>query len=440
MKLKEKLKEKIETERERVNRLLKEHGDVKVGDITIAQVIGGMRGLKVLVTDISYLDPFEGIRYRGYTVDEVLQKLPKPKGAEMPYDEAQFYLLMTGDIPTEQEVQEIIDLFKEKRKVPNYVYKVLDSMPTQARPDVMLAVAVDTMQQESVFAKAYAENKITKQNAWEYMLEDVLNLLPKIPMIAAYIYRLKYKNNNQIPENPDLDFGGNFAHMMGIDKPYDDFSRLYFILLSDHESGNVSAHTTHLVASAWADAYYSLAAGINGLSGPLHGGATQEALKWFQELLKKLNKIPTKEELEQFCWDTLNSGQVIPGYGHAVLRKTDPRFVAQLEFGKKHLPDDKLFQLVSLLYEVAPDVLTKHGKAKNPWPNCDNITGTIQAHYGVDQYEFYPVLFDISRSMGVLSNITWDRALGYPIERPKSVTLKMLESLVQKDTTAKVWF
>jgi citrate synthase len=176
-----------------------------------------------LVTDISYLDPFEGIRYRGYTVDEVLQKLPKPKGAEMPYDEAQFYLLMTGDIPTEQEVQEIIDLFKEKRKVPNYVYKVLDSMPTQARPDVMLAVAVDTMQQESVFAKAYAENKITKQNAWEYMLEDVLNLLPKIPMIAAYIYRLKYKNNNQIPENPDLDFGGNFAHMMGIDKPYDDF-------------------------------------------------------------------------------------------------------------------------------------------------------------------------------------------------------------------------
>jgi citrate synthase len=393
-----------------------------------------MRGLTVLVTDISYLDPYEGIRYRGYTVEEVLQKLPKPKNAEMPYDEAQFYLLMTGDIPTEKEVEEVIDLFKEHRKVPQYVYKVLDAMPQEARPDVMLAVAVDTLQQESLFAKAYAENKITKLNAWEYMFEDVIRLLPKIPMIAAYIYRLKYRNNQQIPENSDLDFGGNFAHMMGIDKPYDNFSRLYFILLSDHESGNVSAHTTHLVASALADAYYSWAAGINGLSGPLHGGATQEALKWFKELLQKLNKIPTKEELEQFCWDTLNAGQVIPGYGHAVLRKTDPRFVAQLEFGKKHLPEDPLFQLVSLLYEVAPEVLKKHGKAKNPWPNCDNITGTIQAYYGVDQYEFYPVLFDISRSMGVLSNITWDRGLGYPIERPKSVTTEWLESVVRKNS------
>lgn len=440
MKFKEKLREKIAIHSERTAKLLKDHGDAKVGDITISQVIGGMRGLKVLVTDISYLDPFEGIRYRGYTVEEVLQKLPKPKNAQMPYDEGQFYLLMTGDIPTQEEVEEVVDLFKEHRKVPQYVYKVLDAMPQTARPDAMLAVALDTMQQESLFAKAYAENKITKKNAWEFMFEDVIRLLPKIPMIVAYIYRLKYKNNKQIPENPDLDFGGNFAHMMGIDKPYDDFSRLYFILLSDHESGNVSAHTTHLVASALADAYYSWAAGINGLSGPLHGGATQEALRWFKELLAKLNKVPTKEELEQFCWDTLNAGQVIPGYGHAVLRKTDPRFVAQLEFGKEHLPNDPLFQLVSLLYEVAPDVLTKHGKAKNPWPNCDNITGTIQAYYGVDQYEFYPALFDISRSMGVLSNITWDRALGYPIERPKSITTAMLESIAQKNSTEKVWF
>ncbi|OSS41237.1 Citrate synthase (si) [Desulfurella amilsii] len=427
--IKEKLKEKVEIQREEVTKLLKNYGDVKIGDITIAQVIGGMRGLKVLVTDISYLDPFEGIRYRGYTVDEVLEKLPKPKGAEMPYDEAQFYLLMTGDIPTEEEVREVIDIFKEKRKVPNYVYRVLDSMPREARPDVMLAVAVGTMQQESVFAKAYAENKITKQNAWEYMFEDVLNLLPKIPMIAAYIYRLKYKNNEQIPQNPDLDFGGNFAYMMGIDKPYDDFSRLYFILLSDHESGNVSAHTTHLVASAWADAYYSLAAGINGLSGPLHGGATQEALKWFQELLKKLNKIPTKQELEQFCWDTLNAGQVIPGYGHAVLRNKDPRFETQLKFGEQYLANDNLFKLVIVAYKIVPNILKHYTSIKNPWPNVDNISGTIHSHYGIPE-DFFSVLFDISIAIGSLSNILWDRALEYPIGRPRSVTIDQLSKFV----------
>ena len=430
MKFKEKLMEKIEVQRQEVTKLLKDYGDVKIGDITIAQVIGGMRGLKVLVTDISYLDPFEGIRYRGYTVDEVLEKLPKPKGAEMPYDEAQFYLLMTGDIPTEEEVQEVIDIFKERRQVPSYVYKILDSMPKEARPDVMLAVAVDSMQQESVFAKAYAENKITKQNAWEYMFEDVLNLLPKIPMIAAYIYRLKYKNNDQIPQNPDLDFGGNFAYMMGIDKPYDDFSRLYFILLSDHESGNVSAHTTHLVASAWADAYYSLAAGINGLSGPLHGGAIKESFRWFYKLYNNLgNKAFITKEFEKYCYNTLNFGQVIPGYGHAVLRNKDPRFEIQLKFGEQYLAKDNLFKLVILAYKIVPNILRHYTNIKNPLPNVDNISGIIHSHYGISE-DFFSVLFNISIAIGSLSNILWDRALKYPIERPRSATINQLSKFI----------
>ena len=207
---------------------------------------------------------------------------------------------------------------------------------------------------------------------------------------------------------------------MGIPKPYDDVARMYFILHSDHESGNVSAHTTHLVASALSDAYYSLSAGMNGLAGPLHGLANQEVLSWVMKFQTKLGgKEPTEELVKQALWDTLNAGQVIPGYGHAVLRKTDPRYVAQNEFSKKHLPNDPLFKLVNMIYEVAPGVLTEHGKTKNPWPNVDAHSGVIQWYYGLREWDFYTVLFGVGRSLGVLANITWDRALGYAIERPQ---------------------
>ncbi|UCG28630.1 MAG: citrate (Si)-synthase [Bacteroidales bacterium] len=428
-KLKEKLYEKIEGWRPRTTKLLKEHGDVKLGDVTITQAIGGMRGVKCLVTDISYLDPFEGIRFRGFTIPEVLEKLPRPPGAEIPYVEGFIYLLLTGDLPTENEVKEVAEEFKVRRKVPAYVFDVLNAMPADSHPMVMFSSALLSMQRESVFVKQY-KSGISKMDYWDPTYEDALNLLAKLPEIGAYIYRKKYREGNIIPSDPNLDWGGNFAHMMGIDKPYDDLSRLYFILHSDHESGNVSAHTGHLVASALSDSFYAISAMINGLAGPLHGLANEEVLRWIQGVMEKMGgKVPDKEEMKKFVWDTLNSGQVIPGYGHAVLRKTDPRYTAQREFCLKHLPDDKIFQYVSTLYEVVPDILQEHGKAKNPWPNVDAQSGVIQWYYGIREYDFYTVLFGIGRSIGVLSNIVWDRALGYPIERPKSLTTKMLEDI-----------
>jgi citrate synthase len=269
---------------------------------------------------------------------------------------------------------------------------------------------------------------MSKMDYWDPMFEDSCNLMAKLPVLAAFIYRLKYKDDDQIAEDPKLDMGGNFAHQMGIDSPYDDVARMYFILHSDHESGNVSAHTTHLVASALSDAYYALSAGINGLAGPLHGLANQEVLSWTMKFMEGLGgQEPTEELVKKALWDTLNSGQVIPGYGHAVLRKTDPRYESQREFCLKHLPDYPLFKLISMIYKVAPGVLEEQGKAKNPWPNVDAQSGVIQWYYGLTEWDFYTVLFGVGRALGVLTNITWDRALGYPIERPKSVTTDMLE-------------
>ncbi|RLD38180.1 MAG: citrate (Si)-synthase [Bacteroidetes bacterium] len=430
--LKTKLAQKIEEHRPRTTKLLKEFGDVKVGEVTISQAIGGARGVRNLVTDISYLDPMEGIRFRGYTIPETMAALPKPEGKDYPYVEGFWYLLLTGDIPTMEETLELVEDFKKRSEVPSYVYDVLRALPKDTHPMVMFSTAILAMEKESKFAKFYEEG-FNKMTAWETMYEDSTDLLARLPEIAAFIYRYKYKNGDIIAKDPEQDMGGNFAHMMGIAAPYDDVARMYFILHSDHESGNASAHTTHLVASTLSDAYYSLSAGMDALAGPLHGLANQEVLRWLQGVMDKLDgKEPTEEMMKQFVWDTLNSGQVIPGFGHAVLRKTDPRYQSQREFCEKHLPNDKIFKYVDMLYRVVPDILVEQGKAKNPWPNVDAQSGVIQWFYGITEYDFYTVMFGVGRAIGVLANITWDRALGYALERPKSLTTAMLEDIANK--------
>jgi len=427
--LKETFLKKIEEHRPRTTKLLKEHGDAKVGEVTVAQAIGGARGVRCLVTDVSYLDPEEGIRFRGKTIPETFEAMPKVPGSEYPYVEAFWYFLMTGQVPTMDETLEVVEDFKARRALPDYVKEIVRAMPRDTHPMTMFSAGILSMQRESNFVKKYNEG-MSKMEYWDPMYEDCTTLMARLPELAAFIYRLKYKNDEQIAADPNLDLGGNFAHMMGIDKPYDDVARMYFILHSDHESGNVSAHTTHLVASALSDAYYALSAGINGLAGPLHGLANQEVLSWTQKFQEKLGgQEPTEELVNQALWDTLNSGQVIPGFGHAVLRKTDPRYMSQREFCLKHLPDYPLFKLISMIYKCAPPILMEQGKAKNPWPNVDAQSGVIQWYYGLTEWDFYTVLFGVGRALGVLTNITWDRALGYPIERPKSVTTAMLEDV-----------
>lgn len=432
--LKQKLYDKIQSSRPRTEKLLKEYGDTVVDKVTISQIIGGMRGLKALVTDISYLDPNEGIRYRGYTLPDVFEKLPKPKGSEMPYVEGLIYLLLTGEMPDDNAVSEVADEMSKRRILPRYVYEVIDSFPCCSHPMAIFSTAILTMARESFFTKKYHAG-LNKLDYWDPTYEDALNLLAKLPEIGAYIYRKLYRDGNRIQSNPGLDMGGNFAHMMGIGKPYDDVARMHLIIHADHESGNVSAHTGHLVASSLSDIYLSISAMINGLAGPLHGLANQEVLRWLQDLSDKMEgNIPTEDEMRQFVWDTLNSGQVIPGYGHAVLRKTDPRYTIQRDFALKHLPDDPLFQYTDILYKVVPSILKEQGKAKNPWPNVDAQSGVIQWHYGVKEYEFYTVLFGIGRAIGICANVVWDRALGYPLERPKSVTTEMLERIAMGES------
>ncbi len=430
--LHDKISSQLPAWRERVKTLVKEHGDKVIDQVTVGQVYGGMRDIKSMVTDVSFVNPATGITFRGMSIPEVLSKLPKPRGAKIPYVGGLYYLLMTGEVPNRAQAEEVEHEWASRAAVPDYVYKMLRSMPKETHPMVLLSQAVLALESGSKFAKAYHD--IKKDAYWETTLEDSLDLTAKLPVIAAFIYRLKYFNETKKPKyNLRQDYGTNFARMMGVKdrKGYAELARLYFILHSDHESGNVSAHATHLVGSSLSDVYYAFSAGLNGLAGPLHGLANQECLGWLIDVRDKFGGVPSREDLHKFAWDTLNSGKVIPGYGHAVLRVTDPRYIAQLDFAKARFPEDTLIRLAELVYEVVPEVLKEQGKAKNPAPNVDAISGALQYYYGVREFDFYTVLFGVGRALGVTANLVWARALGQPIERPKSLSTTMLEEAVK---------
>ena len=430
--IKERFKGKADELSAEIKNILKEHGKKIIGEVMLSQIYQGMRGVTGLVSETSLLDSREGIRFRGFSIPELQKKLPKATNGNEPLPEGLFYLMLIGELPTENDVNDITNAWQRRSHVPNHVFDAIEALPKSSHPMTQFVVAIMALQTESIFVRKYSEG-LSKKDYWDAVYDDSMNLIARLPRVAAYIYRRKYKDEKHIQPDGLLDWSGNFAHMLGFeDDSFKELMRLYMTIHADHEGGNVSAHTTHLVGSALSDPYLSLAAGMNGLAGPLHGLANQEVIKWIYEMREELGvELPTKAQIEKYVKKTLKEGKVVPGYGHAVLRKTDPRFSAQMEFGKKHMPNDPLVNTVWRVYEVVPGILKSLGKVKNPWPNVDAHSGALLVHYGLVEYEFYTVLFGVSRSLGVLANLCWDRALGLPIERPKSVTTALVKDWVE---------
>lgn len=423
--IKKKFHAKAEAAAGEIKELIKENGKTTVESITVSQLYQGMRGITSIVSEVSLLDPLEGIKFRGFTIPELREKLPKAKEGSEPLPEGLFYLMLMGELPTQEDVDSISKALAERSEIPEHVYKTIDALPLDAHPMTQFVTGIMALQTESEFARDYGKG-INKKDYWDPIFEDAINLIARVPYLAAYVYNRKYKNGAPLKSDKNLDWAGNFAQMLGFDHPdFVKLMRLYLTIHADHEGGNVSAHTVHLVGSALSDPYLSFAAGMNGLAGPLHGLANQEVVKWIFEMQEKLGTdLPTKEQIVQYTKDTLAAGKVVPGYGHGVLRRTDPRFLAQMEFGKEYMPDDKLVQTVWNIFEAVPDVLGATGKIKNPWPNVDAHSGALLVHFGMKEYEFYTVLFGVSRSLGVMANLIWSRALGFPLERPKSITTR----------------
>ncbi len=422
--LKEKLASQVPNLRDRVRNLGKDFGKKVISDVTVEQILGGMRGVKSLICDTSEVGLDTGLIIRGLPILELTDKIP----------EEILWLLLTGENPTETEVKDLQADLKKRSKVPDYIWAIIKAFPSDAHPMAMLCSCLNALEHESKFRREY-DKGMKKDVYWDFTLEDSLDLIAKIPAIAAGVYRTRFGKGDIIKSNPDLDWGADYAYMLGVSKNTDDWynlMRLYMVVHSDHESGNVSAFTSHVVGSALSDAYYSLAAGLNGLAGPLHGLANQECLKFVLELVEHFKGVPTDEDLMHFAKQRLDKGLVIPGYGHAVLRVTDPRFRAMLDFGKQNLPDDPVFGIVEKLFEVIPNLLIEQGKAKDPWPNVDAASGSLLYHYGLKEVEYYTVVFSVSRSLGICSQLVLSRVLGEPITRPKSINMDWLENEVKK--------
>jgi len=418
--LKEQLKNKIPVVQEEIKNLLHEKGDKKIGEVTVSQAYSGMRGIKAFVCDTSSVSADKGLIIRGKPLLDITDITP----------EEVFFLLLTGDLPTVDQMDSLKKEFSSHLNVPDYVWNVLKALPEDTHPMTMFNTGILAMQGESVFQKKY-DKGMPKEKYWEAILDDGIRLLAKLPTLGAGIYRMRFKKGSNIAPDSTKDWAGNFVHMTGLpdeDGSFHKLMQLYFMLHCDHEGGNVSAFASHTVASALSDPYYAVSAGLNGLAGPLHGLANQECLKFVLSVFDEFKGLPNENALTEYCWNRLNNGRVIPGYGHAVLRCPDPRFSAFIDFGQKNIKNDDIFGIVDLLFKVVPGVLKKHGKAKNPWPNVDAASGSLLYYYGLKEFNFYTVLFSISRSMGMISQMVWERALGIPITRPKSVTTEWIKN------------
>lgn len=432
--LKLKFKEKSDALKKEMRAVLKEHGARKVGDVSLSQVFGGMRGVKSMIWETSSLDPVDGIRFRGYSIPQLRELLPRIEGGIEPLPEGLFWLMLVDEIPNTEQVQWLSDEWERRRNIPDHTFSVLDSLSPDTHPMTQFIIAINSMQSNSIFALRYAEG-MGKQDYWDAMYEDTMNLIASLPQVAAYIYRRSYHDGEHIAPNDNLDWAANYAHMLGVNDHADFASlmRLYMTIHADHEGGNASAHTVHLIGSTLSDPYLSLAGGMNSLAGPLHGLANQEVIKWIYEMVESLGTTKlTDDQVSEYIQGTLDSGKVIPGYGHAVLRQPDPRFTAQRLFAEQNIKDSDYVNIVWQLFRLVPPILQSLGKVKNPWPNVDAHSGAILVHYGLKEYGYYTVLFGVSRALGVLAQLCWSRALGFPLERPKSITYDWVKSFLEE--------
>lgn len=426
--LKQLFYEKSQQTANEVKELLKVHGNTRVDDVNLDQVYGGMRDITCMIWEPSLLDSEEGIRFRGYSIPELREKLPHAPNSKEPLPEGLFWLMLVGEIPTEEQVKWVTDNWVHRSNIPDYVFRAIDALPVDTHPMTQFSVGILAMQKTSVFAQKYAAG-MKKSDYWDATYEDSMNLIARLPRIAAYIFRRIYHNNDHVLPDISLDWGGNFAHMLGYnDQGFREYIRLFLTIHADHEGGNASAHTTHLVGSTLSDPYLSFSAAMNALAGPLHGLANQEVIRWIQKMVETIGTSkPTKEQIATYVKSTLDSGRVVPGYGHAVLRKPDPRYMAQKHFCEENVKDDDLVNIVWNIFEVVPPILSSLGKVKNPWPNVDAHSGAVLLHYGMKEYNYYTVIFGVSRALGVLAAQCWSRALGLPLERPKSVTTEWVK-------------
>jgi citrate synthase len=399
--------------------LLRGHGGERLDSVTAAQVLGGMRGMRALVCDTSEVDPQAGLSIRGIPILKLAQRLP----------EEVFWLMLTGGLPAPDELAALQAELAARPPLPGYVAGLLAALPPEAHPVTLYGAALLALQRESRFAQAYGH--LPQAELWRPALDDALNLLAWAPQAAALVYKRGHWLGAEPPPLLGRDWAERTSYLLDhLHRPLlVELLRLYFVVHADHESGNASAFACHTVGSALADPFRAVASSLCALAGPIHGMAAQTCLEFVESLLPASRSYAPDEYVEQACRRRLAAHQVIPGFGHAVLRGDDPRFQALYVFGEGLFRDKDLYLVADSLYRVAPRVLAEHSAAKNVHPNVDGISGVLLQCAGIAQPRFFTVLFSLGQMLGLLAQYVLARGLGAPIVRTRSVPLAALRGL-----------
>lgn len=197
IRLKDTLANNIFEHNKKVANFRQTHGATVIQNVTIDMIYGGMRSMKALICETSDLDQDEGIRFRGYTIPEIQKLLPKAENGDEPLPEGIWWLLLTGEIPTADQVQEVNKEWVKRAEVPEHVIKMMKTFPKNLHPMSQLVSAIAGLSSESKFAKAY-EKGLKKIDYWEYVYEDAMDLLARLPTVAAMIYRNLYRDGESV--------------------------------------------------------------------------------------------------------------------------------------------------------------------------------------------------------------------------------------------------
>lgn len=371
--------------------------------ITKEHLETGLRGFPVGYCTTSNVDPVKGLFYMGQPVNQLAEKSP----------EEVIYLLYHGEAGSKAQVLEFSKDLHTRAQCSPEVIKHIQLLPRQGHPMELFSCAL------LICGMFESKN--------DYR-EDCLNLIAKIPEIAASVINYHAGWNSLKPSRPELGYMENFTQMLNVPKG-DAFAlnkifKLFNILHYDHGGGNLSTFVGKAVASGLEDMYGSIAAAMCALAGPRHGKANQDCLEFVEEVLKKVGENATAEQVESLIRELLANDELVFGFGHAVLRVEDPRATVFYAAAEAQFPNHPLVKITRLLRQVGPKVLGENPKISNPYPNVDAISGTMLTAAGFPYPEYYTVLFGLSRVVGIAIQIVYERCearggKGTPIVRPK---------------------
>ena len=342
--------------------------------------------------------------YRGYNIKELVKGFLEAK--HYGFEEIS-YLLLFGELPTDEQLAAYHETLVERRTLPpNFVRDVIMKAPSR---DMMNSLSRSILSLYSYDAKA-------DDTSIPNVLRQCLNLISQFPMLMVYGY---HAYNNRLGEDlfiyapsSELSTAENILMMLREDRKYTKLEAkildMALVLHMDHGGGNNSTFTTHVVTSSGTDTYSTIVAAMASLKGPKHGGANIKVTQMFEDMKKKLTDWKDEDAVRQYLCDLLDKKAfdqkgLIYGMGHAIYSVSDPRADIFKKFVKQ-LAREKGFEEEYALYEMvehmAPDVIGEKRKIyKGVNANVDFYSGLVYSMLDLPASLYTPI-FAAARIVG----------------------------------------